>query len=167
MSIQTVTEQRNIVDAIHQYLKEEDYNFRQTNDENPVVINISFKWKNATYESYMEIWEDARTFIFYTYIENEVSEHKKQAMAEFLTRANFGARLGNFEMYFSDGRIRYKTSINVEDGELTSKMIDTIIFANINIVDDYYPGIMSVLYAGISPEEAINKIENTEDPSNN
>jgi len=34
---------------------------------------------------------------------------------EFLTRANYGLNIGNFEMDFQDGEIRFKTAIDVEE----------------------------------------------------
>jgi len=42
---------------------------------------------------------------------------------KFLTRANYGMMIGNFEMDFTDGEIRYKTSIDVEGDKLSSALI--------------------------------------------
>ena len=62
-------------------------------------------------------------------------------------------------MDFSDGEVRYKTSIDVEGGELTFKMWKSLVYANVLTMDRYFPGIMSVVYGGTSPEEAITEIE--------
>ena len=35
------------------------------------------------------------------------AEIKRQDIAEYLTRANYGMVMGNFEMDYSDGEIRY------------------------------------------------------------
>ena len=45
-------------------------------------------------------------------------EEMRVPMAEFLTRANYGLRIGNFEMDFEDGEVRYKSSVDFEGIEL-------------------------------------------------
>ena len=62
-------------------------------------------------------------------------------MAEFVTRANRGMRIGNFELDFDDGEIRYKTSMDVEGGDLTDKMIDNLLRANLTTTDRYFTGL--------------------------
>ena len=44
-----------------------------------------------------------------------VPEEKRTAISEFITRANYGLTNGNFEMDFSDGELRYKTTISQHD----------------------------------------------------
>jgi hypothetical protein len=48
---------------------------------------------------------------------------KQQTIAKFITRANYGMSLGNFELDFNDGEIRYKTSIDVTDDRLNFALI--------------------------------------------
>ena len=40
---------------------------------------------------------------------------QRAAISEFITRANYGLTNGNFEMDFSDGELRYKTTISQHD----------------------------------------------------
>jgi hypothetical protein len=81
-----------------------------------------------------------------------------------LTRANFGLNIGNFEMDFSDGEIRYKTSIDVTHDRLTHGLIDPLVEASLVAMDDYLPGIKSVIAGEATPHEAIEKVyEDTED----
>jgi hypothetical protein len=79
--------------------------------------------------------------------------------AQFLTRANYGMTMGNFELDFADGEIRYKTSIDVEGASLTFPQIKGLIYTNVTMMDEYLPGIMSVIYSDVSPEDAIAQIE--------
>ena len=80
-------------------------------------------------------------------------------ISELLTRANYGLNIGNFEMDFSDGEVRYKTSINVEGGQLTTTIVKKLVYANVLTLDKYFPSIMKVIYADIPPDEAIALIE--------
>ena len=66
-------------------------------------------------------------------------------------------RIGNFELDFDDGEIRYKTSIDVEGGELIDKMIDNLLRANLTTTDRYFGGLMELIY-GDRP--AVNHTEN-------
>ncbi len=70
-------------------------------------------------------------------------------------------------MDFSDGEVRCRTSISIEDGQLTFKMIDCIVQTNIHLIDKYFPGIMAVIYAGTSPADAIAQVEGTSSLQNN
>lgn len=52
-----------------------------------------------------------------------VPEDRRLALAEFLTRANYGLFIGNFEMDWQDGEVRYKTSIDVAGDRLSTALV--------------------------------------------
>lgn len=85
------------------------------------------------------------------------------AIAHFLTLANYGTLIGNFELDFSDGEIRYKTSIDVQGDRLTPALIKRLVYTNVTMMDDYLPGIQAVV-AGQDPAEAIRAIEQPSQP---
>jgi hypothetical protein len=58
----------------------------------------------------------------------------------------------------SDGEIRFKTSIDVEGGTLTDKMIENLLAANCVVVNKYLAGLRSVI-TGTAPAAAIATIE--------
>src|SRR5262249_47600370 len=90
---------------------------------------------------------------------SNVPEEKRVEIAEFITRANYGLVIGNFEMDYNDGEVRYKTSVDVEGGELTPKMIENLMRANLMTMDRYFAGVMGVLYGDRDPAEAIAEME--------
>jgi hypothetical protein len=49
--------------------------------------------------------------------------------------------------------------VDVEGGQLTTQMVKTLVYVNVLMMDKYLPGIMSVIYAGTRPAEAVAKIE--------
>ena len=67
--------------------------------------------------------------------------------------------VGNFEMDFSDGTVRYRTSVDVEGGELMPVMIKNLVYVNIAVMDQYLPGLRKVVKDGIEPEKAIEEVE--------
>jgi hypothetical protein len=67
--------------------------------------------------------------------------------------------IGNFELDYNDGEIRYKTSLDVEETPLTDALVRHLVYANVLTMDKYFPGLMRVLYAGIDPAIAIEEVE--------
>lgn len=146
-----------IFDTMVRFFTEDDWKFRQIEDK--PILSMGFRGDNGTWMCYAQAKDDRGQFVFYSVMDSNVPADKRQAVAEFLTRANYGLTLGNFEMDFSDGEVRYKTSVDVEGGQLTTQMVKTLVYVNVLMMDKYLPGIMSVIYAGISPADAIARIE--------
>jgi len=64
-------------------------------------------------------------------------------------------------MDYADGEVRYKTSLDIRDGELTTEMIKVLVHANLSTMDRYFPGMMAVLSGSGAPESAVARIEGT------
>lgn len=102
--------------------------------------------------------ESENQFLFYAYCPETVPEDRRLAVAEFLTRVNYGLALGNFEMDMSTGEVRFKTSIDVEGTRLTPELIRPVIYANVLTGDEYLPGLSAVIRAEKSPAEALEMV---------
>lgn len=141
-------------------------NFFQADDwpfvELPVqpALQIPFQGENGRWNCYARTRSEQNQFVFYSICPVNAPENKRQAIAEFITRANSGMMIGNFELDFNDGEISYKTSIDVEGDRLSFALIQRVVYANVTMMDEYLPGMMSVIYGNVSPEEAIAQIEN-------
>jgi len=83
------------------------------------VLQTAFEGKNGKWACFARAREQQEQMVFYSICPVNVPQHKLMAVAEFLTRANSGMILGNFELGFTDGEIRYKTSIDVEGDRLS------------------------------------------------
>ena len=146
-----------ILKAVAQFLTDDDWKFRKVEDQ--PVLTLGFKGENGSWRCFAQAKEEQERFIFYSAMESNVPPENRDAVAEFITRANYGMIMGNFELDYNDGEVRYKTSIDIEGGELTSQMIKSLIYVNVMMMDRYLPGIMSVIYAGTDPAEAVAKVE--------
>ncbi len=80
-------------------------------------------------------------------------------MAESLTRINYGLILGNFEMDYADGEVRFKTSMDVEDSELTPELIKPVVFANLGMMDRYWPTLTALVEGRLEPQAALALVE--------
>ncbi|MCL6450717.1 MAG: YbjN domain-containing protein [Acetobacteraceae bacterium] len=146
-----------IYNAVLKFLREDNWRFSEI--EGMPAIRLGMSGRNGNWLCYGHAREEQQQFVFYSVCAVKVPEEKRQAMAEFLTRANYGMVIGNFEMDFSDGEIRCKTSIDVEGERLTSALIKPLIYANVAMMDRYLPGINAVIYGGVSPKEAVAQVE--------
>jgi hypothetical protein len=124
-------------------------------DREQNVIRTSFQGDSGQWNCYAQVREALEQFVFYSVCPMNVPEDKRGAVAEFLTRANYGLTVGNFEMNYGDGEVRFKTSIDVEGDRLSTALVRQLVYSNVTMVDTYLPGIMSVIYGGVSPAEAI------------
>lgn len=127
--------------------------------EGETALRFAFRGENGRWLCFMTAREEHNQLIFYSVLDVNVVEEKRVAMAEFITRANYGLIFGNFEMDFSDGEIRFKTSVDGGDGELPPEMIKPLVFGNLVVMDRYLPGIMALLYSDVTAEEAIGEVE--------
>ncbi len=152
-----------IYDTMIQFFKEDDWPF--TPLEGKPIIRTAFSGKSGQWSCFAQAREDQQRFLFYSISAVNAPEDKRMAMAEFLTRANYGLIIGNFELDFSDGEIRYKTSIDVEGDRLTTALIKQLVYANVFTFDRYLPGVMAVIYGNVSPVDAINQVEGQQQPS--
>jgi hypothetical protein len=146
-----------IVDVVRQFLEEDGWRYYPQEDSDDLFLDISAR--NGVFTCYARPREDKEQFVFYVMCPVKAPENKRHAISEFLSRVNYGLIIGNFELDFRDGEIRYKTSIDVEEGTLTPPMVGTLIMIGVSMMDRYLPGIMSVIYGGVLPDVAVAKIE--------
>jgi hypothetical protein len=156
----TMSEQYNpqdILERLKNLLPEMGWRFAE--DPAHATLLMCSGGKNGSYFCVLHVFPEHPLIHFSSYVQCRVPEEKRATMAEFLTRANAGLWLGNFELDFSDGEIRYKTSLHIGDGLLTTDMVSALVGANVGTADRYLPGIMSVLWNDVSPEDAIGLCE--------
>lgn len=81
------------------------------------------------------------------------------AMAEYICRANYGLRQGNFELDMRDGEIRCKSFVDCEGITPTSEMIRNSIHVPALMYLRYGDGIVDIIFGNATAEEAIRKCE--------
>jgi hypothetical protein len=94
---------------------------------------------------YAQIVEEQDLIVFYSVCPLTVPEPRRVEVADFLTRANYGLALGNFELDFEDGEIRYKTVLEVEGGRISPDLVKRLVKANGLAMETYLPGIGAVV----------------------
>lgn len=148
---------RSIFNAIVEFFKQDDWDF--TCLDGVPILSLGFAGSSGRWMCYAQARDDQQQFVFYSVCPLNVPEVRRPAVAEFITRANYGMVLGNFEMDYNDGEVRYKTSIDVEGVGLSAPLVKQVVYANVLITDRYLPGLMAVMAGSESPREAVERVE--------
>lgn len=146
-----------LFEIVKRFFTDDEWYFLQM--DNQPILQMTFQGKNGKWSCYAQVKEDQHIFFFYSVSPVNIPDDKRVAAAEFITRANYGLKIGNFEMDFSDGELRYKTSLDVENDRLTTALVSNLVYANLWTMDRYLPGILSVVYGDVSPVEAVERVE--------
>jgi hypothetical protein len=150
-----------LFDAIVAFLDEDhwSYELQGLGDDRRVHFTV------AGEHTQLEVWgvsyESTARVCFYAKLPAVVPADKRAVAAEFLMRVNHGVLVGNFELDFDDGEVRFKTSADVEGVELSSTFFKNLLLVNLATADRYFPGLMKVLYAGVSPADAVAIVRST------
>ncbi|GAB5494176.1 MAG: hypothetical protein Phog2KO_43910 [Phototrophicaceae bacterium] len=149
--------ENQIFNSLVAFFEEDGWDFQVV--EGSSVLSMGFSGKNGKWICYAHARESESQFAFYSVLSINVPVDKRHKVAEFITRANYGMMIGNFEMDYIDGEIRYKTSIDVEGTDLSSTMIQQLVYPNLIITDHYFEGIMRVVYSDMRPIDILDEIE--------
>ena len=147
---------RPIRDVVVEYLdtREIPYAF----DESESIVGMLSMSEKGPWTVFIGMLEADDQIVVHSAFNPPVPEERREAVALFLTRANYGILHGNFELDLDDGDLRYKTSIDVHGAELTETLLDNVVIANVSMFDRYVPGIEAVV-RGSDPAEAVAAIE--------
>jgi len=146
-----------LFETVVRYFTQEEWYFLKM-DSRP-TLQMSFNGSSGKWLCYANVNEEKGFFSFYSVCPINVPEDRRSTVAEFLTRANYGLMIGNFEMDYREGEVRYKTSLDVENAEINLALIGNLVNVNLLMMDRYLPGVLKCIYGNESAEAAIQSIE--------
>lgn len=158
-----------MISTIENALHEKDLNYTVLHSRpHQKVLRLGFSLENGRCDTIIDIRPEANTVLIYCISPVRVPLNQRQRIAEFITRANYHLILGNFEMDMNDGDVRYKNAFIYDDfHELSDESFLRYLFTSLHMLDRYLPGIMAVIYGGVTPMQAISAIEDRTNPSDN
>ncbi|AFY70360.1 protein of unknown function DUF1790 [Thalassoporum mexicanum PCC 7367] len=143
----------DIFQAVTQFLDSKNWQYSQ--EEGTSNLNMGFAGEHGRWICYARIHQEQEQFIFYSICPVDAPDFAKLRTAEFLTRVNHGLIIGNFELDFNTGEIRFKTGIDVEGSELNPALVKSLILNNVFTMDRYLNKIIDVIDGEVTPAEAI------------
>ena len=150
------------LNAIREYCDSQNWNYSLDEEKNYLTMRMGLRSVESCTIYAQERGEDG--FTVYTVFPIKVPEGKRDAVAMFLTRANYGLILGNFELDFDDGEIRFKvTTICGEGNILPPDVMERTFDMGFCMFDRYGEGLLSVLYGNAAPIDAVDANERRDD----
>ncbi|MEL7034178.1 MAG: YbjN domain-containing protein [Cyanobacteria bacterium J06592_8] len=147
----------SLFDVLLKFFDEDGWVFKEI--EHRRVVALGIEGNKGRFDCYLIAREEEKQLSVYSVFPVKVPGEKRYSVAALITMINYGIIVGNFEMNFYDGEIRYKTSIDVEGDRLSPTLVKHLVYANVTTMDKYLPGIMSIIFGNMSAEEAISRIE--------
>lgn len=152
----------DIANAINTFLEEDDWHF-SFNEQRGVFkfgLCLKGKMKKLNYVIYVR---ENRYFVYATAPlgADEDDEKMMTAMAEFVCRANYGIKNGNFEFDMRDGEIRYKCYVDCEDLIPSAAVVRNSIYCPAAMFDQYSDGIIGIIFGNMTAKDAVDKCENS------
>jgi hypothetical protein len=151
--------------TIEKALMSGNLNYRIIADNaSQTIFNLGMELENGNYDCYIDLRTEENQVLMYTISTTKIPINQRVRIAEYIARANYNLIIGNFELNFEDGKIRYKTSYLYDPNFPNSEEVFLKnMSASFFTMDKYISGIMSIIYANVSPESAVNNVENVLD----
>jgi hypothetical protein len=151
-----------LFDALKVYFQEGGWSFEAVPERS--LLRMAFQGRSGEWAFFAQAREEQSQLVFYSRVSIPIEERRRMAVAELLTRANYGIIVGNFEIDLRDGEVRYKTSLDIEGGSLTPTLVHNLVGTNVRMMDRYLPGIFAVALEDKDPLEALAEIERPQGP---
>ena len=126
--------------------------------EGRTALRTSHEDDNGQWNCVAMVNEDEARLVFFSVFPHDVKANRYTAVGEYLNRANYGLPVGNFEIDYSDGMVRFKTSIEFGEADASPELIGPVVYANVTVMNRYLPGLLRVVQ-GTAPEKAIEDTE--------
>ncbi len=144
-------------ETLRSYLEENNWGAEEITGKHAFKARRSSEMFSSTY--YFEIKMDLEQFLFYIVPDFIVPTEELPPAAEYVARVNSGMRIGNFDVDFRNGEIRFKSSINFKGERLTRALIEGAIEPAMDAYETYMPGLVNVIAGIETPVRALNKID--------
>jgi hypothetical protein len=122
-------------DVIEQFLEENEWGYERLDDS---LIRLAVQGEQGDWVTLVQTDEEDQRCIVYSVYPDLVPESRREAMAAILTQENYEIPVGNFEMDQTDGEVRFRTSIEVVQSQMTSEWFERMFMVNISLTDGYF-----------------------------
>lgn len=128
------------------------------------ALRMQFRSQHGPLTTFLRVRESHGQIVFYTQCPLPVPADRRAAVTEFVTRANYGMIVGNFELDLVDGDLRFKTCLDLGPAPSLAglppfaRLFGPMIGTALGAMDRYLPGITEVV-AGRAPAEALAAVE--------
>lgn len=154
------TYSKSIANAINNFLAENDWHFSFDDQCGLFKFGLCLKGKIKKINYIIDVKEDEYIVYAISPLGADEDDEKMMAtMAEFVCRANYGLKNGNFELDMRDGEMRFKSFVDCDGITPTTEMVRNSIHCPAAMFDRYGTGIVDIIFSNAKAKDAIAKCE--------
>ena len=155
---------REIAAKVRKFLVDDDWHFSFDDTKGRFTFSVKMRGELQSLEYVIRIHDDGYT-VYATSPVNADSDNSTimNRVAEFISRANYGLRNGNFEFDFRDGEIRYMVFVSCEDALPSIETVKRSILIPGAMFKRYSPGMFDVMFRSSDAKTAVEKCESDDD----
>ncbi len=139
-------------------LKELDWPYEIIQEQDIITFNYQGDHDN-TWPCFIHPRNDKHQIIVYSFYPLPIPPEKHDVLVKYITLANLGLPVGNFEFDYDDGSVRFKAGHDFSRSEVFNSQIEQLIVYNLSVSNTYFPGFFDILYSELSPSEILQKVE--------
>ena len=147
----------NAVKLIHEFFKKSMMKYDYIEEKKLFLSGIKMEGVIGNLRLFIPVSEDS--YLVYATLNGTPESEFYGNVAEYLHRANYGLRNGNFEFDYTDGEIRYKTFVNFEGIQLTMDVVADSILLPILMFEQYGKNLLQVMMGNGNPAELVREAE--------
>ncbi len=152
-----------VIKLIKGFFEAEDWKYDYDEEENVFRSEINMNSVVGSLQIYIFMQE--HSYLVYTKLQATAEKSCYEKISEYLHRANYGLRHGNFELDYDDGEIRYKIFVDFENSELSKDVVARSIFIPVFMFDRYGRGLIKLMLNEGDPKKLIDEAEKDESSS--
>jgi hypothetical protein len=143
--------------TLRQFLAKGEWNAKEMEGQFAFTARVEAPLCPRNY--FFQIKIELEQFLFYIAPTLTLLPDMLPGVAEYIARANYGMRIGNFDLDYKGAKVNFRTSINFKGVPLVEQMIDNAISPALVAYDEFFPGLIEVIAGSETPERAISLIE--------
>ena len=153
---------KSLFERVAGYLDANDWSYTANAEKN--YFSTGCRIKDASVRVILDVHESEnwQRVLVYSCFPVYVPEHKRAAVAESITRINYGMIFGNLEMDLSDGEVRVRTIVEA-CGELGDPMIERALASNLETANRFLAPTLAVAFGNAAAETVLDLVAQNED----
>ena len=142
-----------IVETVREFFEGHGLGYEELEDGR--FFRTGFAGANGQFSTLVDANDEEEILMCVTLCPVRVPEDRRAAVAEFLTRVNFRARVGGLVMEFDSGKIMSKTAVRFGKDELGEGTIFHSLLTGWLMMDLYFPAVNAVAFGKMSAKKAL------------
>jgi hypothetical protein len=146
-----------LLESVTSYLDSEAWRYETVAKSN--TLRMRYRGQSETWVVLVQAREDLRQLSLYSMVPAEIPADRLDAVGEYLHRANYGLALGCFELDYDTRQVRFRTSVDLEESELSAAQVRNYLYMNVLTCDRYLAGLTQVIEGLAAPRAAVEAVE--------